>query len=89
MFGRGETKLQPVYVEDVAEELREYWLAQEGHQVIATTPELAQILIAANRDPREVSRALARALVACLISSATTEAPLRFSLAPDGSPQRH
>jgi hypothetical protein len=46
-----------------------YWTP--SYRVIASNPELVQILTIANRDPREVSRALARALVACLIRSAT------------------
>jgi hypothetical protein len=45
-----------------------YWTS--SHNAIASSLELKQILTAANRDPREVSGALARALIACLIRCA-------------------
>jgi hypothetical protein len=45
-----------------------FWLS--GYQALAVQPELEAILVKSNRDPREVSRALARALVASVIHEA-------------------
>jgi hypothetical protein len=41
-----------------------------AYRTIADDPEVEQILLTANRDPREVSRALARALVSALVECA-------------------
>ena len=51
-------------------ELNDYWEA--AHTSLAGKPELERILLGANRDVREVSRALARALTAALIMDAQT-----------------
>ena len=51
-----------------AASLESFWPA--AYQAIANDPELSRILRAADRDPREVSRALARALVASLVQCA-------------------
>jgi hypothetical protein len=48
--------------------LEPYWTS--SYDAIASEPELEQILTSASRDPREVSRAIARAVIACLIRSA-------------------
>jgi len=51
-----------------AASLENFWPA--AYRAIADDPEVARILTAADRDPREVSRALARALVASLVQCA-------------------
>jgi hypothetical protein len=51
-----------------AASLEAFWPA--AYRSIADDPEVARILTAADRDPREVSRALARALVASLVQCA-------------------
>jgi len=48
--------------------LETFWRA--AYRAIADDPEVERILTAADRDPREVSRALARALVASLVQCA-------------------
>jgi hypothetical protein len=65
-------KLQPseAFVEALdAVSLESFWPA--AYNAVADNPEVAPILIGANRDPREVSRALARALVGSLVQCAT------------------
>lgn len=51
-----------------AASLETFWPA--AYRAIADDPEVERILTAADRDPREVSRALARALVAALVQCA-------------------
>jgi len=51
--------------------LDNYW--KTSHAELANNPEFPQILASVNRDPRELSRALARALVATLIDIAVED----------------
>jgi len=58
-------------------ELEDYW--SEARQRFSDLGELESILIKANRDPREVSRALARGLVASLLDVAIANGHLGIS----------
>jgi hypothetical protein len=60
-------------------DLEDYW--STSHNALVNKPELAQILGSVNRDPREVSRALARALVASLMCSAIEDGHSQISAA--------
>jgi hypothetical protein len=60
-----------------ARELQSYW--NDAKSNFVRLPELETILKAANRDPKEVSRALARGLVASLVNEASVDGHVEIS----------